>query len=172
MRAERDTERVCPKCGAAYSLSEPRCPYCGYIHETGAERKFFRRLEKTRQDLDMVDEEARAEYHREMRKNSGAAVKRILIAAAILAAIAGLFALTERYRFRDDRDYSREIVWQHEHFPELDRLYEEENYTELDALLNRYGAEGHDVWDWDRYDEYTERTEDEGSSDGEQESAA
>ena len=156
MRAERKQERICPKCGAVYAVTEAKCPYCGYIHEEGAERKFFGKLEETRRTLDRGDEEARAEYHAEFRKNSGAAAKRILIGAAILAGIVGLFVYSEHAMFRDDRDYSKEMVWQHEHFPELDRLYEEESYEELDALLRQYSADGHDVWDWDHYEEYTE----------------
>ena len=161
MSVERVTERICPKCGAAYPETEPKCPYCGYIHETGAERKFFGKLEETRRTLDRVDDEAREEYYREIRKSSGAAAKRILIAAVILAAAVGLFALSEHYMFREDRDYSREMVWQHEHFPELDRLYEEKDYAELDALLDKYGAEGHDIWDWDHYEEFTEEIREE-----------
>lgn len=156
MRVERNKERICPKCGAVYPVTDAKCPYCGYIHEEGAERKFFGKLEETRRTLDRVDEEVRAEYHTEFRKNSGAVAKRILIAAAILAGIVGLFVYSERAMFRDDRDYSKEMVWQHEHFPELDRLYEKKSYEELDALLRQYSAEGHDVWEWDHYTEYTE----------------
>ena len=156
MNAERETERTCPKCGALYPKTEPKCPYCGYIHEEGAERKFFRGLEGTRQTLDRVDDAVRQDYRAEMRKNSGAIAKRVLIAAAILAAVIGLFAFTEYRVFRDDRDYVQEMVWQHEHFPELDHLYEEKNYEELDALLDKYSAERHDVWEWDHYDDYAE----------------
>ena len=157
MNAVSETERMCPKCGAVYPKTEPKCPYCGYIHEEGAERKFFHGLERTRRTLDGVDDAARQDYRAEIRKNSRAVVKRVLIAAAILAAVIGLFAFAENRMFRDDRDYVQEMVWQHEHFPELDRLYEEKNYEELDALLNKYSAESHDIWDWDHFDEYTEK---------------
>ena len=58
---------------------------------------------------------------------------------------------------KQDRDYVQEMVWQHEHFPELDRLYEEGKTEELLELLHRYGAEGHDMWDWPHYEEMMEK---------------
>lgn len=147
--------RKCPKCGAVYIWTEAKCPYCGYIHETGAEQKFFRKLEDTRQRLDRVDDAVREDYRDEIRKNSRAIIKRVIIVAAVIAGIAGLFAWSEYRLFHDSRDYSKEMVWEHEHFPELDSLYEEGKYEELDRLLNEYGAEGHDVWDWKYYDEFS-----------------
>ena len=74
----------------------------------------------------------------------------------ILALLAGAFFLWERSVFRDDRDYAQEMVWQHEHFPELDRLYEEGRYEELDERLYMYGQENHDLWEWQYYEEFYE----------------
>jgi len=50
-----ETEILCPKCGAHYGRTETCCPYCGYIYEKGAEKAFFRELEKTREQLDKVE---------------------------------------------------------------------------------------------------------------------
>ena len=146
--------RQCPKCGALYDREEARCPYCGFIHEAGAEKKFLRKLESTRRELDLVDDQAREDYKEELRRSSRRTGKRVLLIAGILALLAGAFFLWERSLFRDDRDYAQEMVWQHEHFPELDRLYEEGRYEELDERLYTYGRENHDLWEWQYYEEF------------------
>ena len=55
-------EIECPNCGAVFEAKEPKCPYCGHINPMGAEAKFLRDLEKTRKDMDQVDDEARKAY--------------------------------------------------------------------------------------------------------------
>ena len=116
------SQRKCPKCGALHDSTEAACPYCGYIHEAGAEKRFFRNLEQTRRELDQVDDQAREAYRREILVRSRGILKRVLIIGGILAAVILFFVLAERALFRDDRDYSKEMVWQHEHFPEFDAL--------------------------------------------------
>ena len=157
-------ERKCPRCGAVYAVTEDRCPYCGYIHEAGAERKFMRGLEDTRRQLDRVDDEAREDYRNEFLRNSRAIIKRVLIAGIIIGGIAAFFLITEHFLFRGGhKDYSKEMVWQHEHFSELDQMYEEKRYEELEERLSVYGAEGHDIWDWKYYDEFEKILSDTGN---------
>ena len=147
----------CPKCGGAYSPSLPKCPYCGYIHERGAERKFLNDLEQKRQELDKVDDQAREEYKNVWKSDGKSILRRILIIAAVLIALAAVILILHQCADSgDDGDYVQEMVWQHEHFPELDRLYEEGKTEELLELLYRYGAEGHDMWDWPHYEEVLE----------------
>ncbi len=151
--------RQCPACGAHYDRSEAKCPFCGYIHEEGAEKKFLRGLEEIRDRLDQVDDQARENYRAEVRANSRAIVRRVVIVVVILAAVIGFFALAEYRLFHSKRDVAGEMVWQHEHFGELDRLYEGGDYDELEEKLNEYGAGGHDIWDWEHYDDFMEQQE-------------
>ncbi len=149
---------ICPKCGAEYDPSNAKCPYCGYIHEEGAEKKFLNDLEQKRQELDKVDDQARLDYKNEWKRDGKSVLRRILIVAAVLAALIILAVVVQKANdpFGDDRDYVQEMVWQNEHFPEFDKLYEEGKTKELIELLHKYGAEGHDVWDWAHYDEMAE----------------
>ena len=159
MKASKNTRPViCPKCGGEFDPSLVKCPYCGYIHESGAERKFLNDLEQKRQELDKVDDQAREDYKTEWKKSGKTILYRVLVIAAALAVlIAALLVLHGRTDPDEDRDYVQEMVWQHEHFPELDRLYEEGKTEELLELLHRYGAEGHDMWDWPHYEEMMEK---------------
>ena len=155
MRTKNNTNTVlCPKCGGEYDTSLAKCPYCGYIHEKGAERKFLNDLEQKRQELDKVDDQARKDYLNEWKRDGKSVLRRILIVAAVLIVL--VIAVLIIHKLGDageDRDYAREMVWQHEHFPEFDRLYEEGKWQELQDLLFQYGAEGHDVWEWAHYEE-------------------
>ena len=145
----------CPECGAVFDAAETRCPYCGHIHEKGAERAFFAKLEEKREQLDRVDDAAREDYKEEWKRGSRSVLKRVLIAGAVLLLLVVVFLKQQNDLWDEDRDYAQEMVWQHEHFPEFDRLYQEGNIKELLELIYRYGEEGHDVWEWSHYDEVT-----------------
>ena len=158
---DQRNEPRCPNCGAPLKRMMPKCPYCGHICEEGAEKQFMQELEETRQQLDKVDDEARAGYRQEWKRNSLSAFRKILLAAAVIAAIAGLFIWSERRLYRNDpEDYVHEMAWQHEHFMELDELYEAGKYEEARNLLYKYSGEGHNMWDWKYHDElmgYTQK---------------
>ncbi len=153
MAGEMYREIICPNCGAAFDPREPKCPFCGYIYAQGAERKFMRDLEATRQELDHVDDEARENYKAEWKKSGLSVTKKVLIVLLAVGILAGAFALAEYRSYQDKRDYAKEMVWQHEHFPELDELYEAGKTDELIEKIYEYGAEDHDVWSWEHYDE-------------------
>ena len=155
-KGEEKTVR-CPRCGGEYDPSLAKCPYCGCINEKGAEQKFLKDLEQKRQELDKVDDKARQDYKNEWKRSGKSVLRRILIIGAVMAVLViALLIIHKVTDQREERDYVQEMVWQHEHFPELDRLYEEGKTQELLELLYRYGAEGHDVWDWPHYEEMLE----------------
>lgn len=47
----------CPNCGAEIENEVTKCPYCGYINVTGAEKKYMDDLEDIKEDLASVQEE-------------------------------------------------------------------------------------------------------------------
>ena len=146
----------CPNCGAVFDADETRCPYCAYINPEGAEAKYLKNLESRRRELDSVDDQVRSEYRKEIKQGAGKALKAVLIIALILAVVIGGFVYAENRIFNHDReDYAAELAWEHERFPEYDKLFEEGKYEELIAVLADDG-ENHDVWNWERYDEFME----------------
>ncbi len=146
----------CPNCGAVFGAKETRCPYCGYINPEGAEAKYLKDLEDRRRDLDTVDDQVRSGYREEIKKGAGTALKTVLIIALVLAVVIGGFAYADNRLFSDDgEDYAAELAWEHEHFPEYDKLFEAEDYEELIAEIAEDGRT-HDVWNWEHYDEFME----------------
>lgn len=146
----------CPNCGAVFDAKETRCPYCTYINPEGAEAKYLRDLENRRRELDSVDDQVRSGYRGEIRKGTRTALKIVLITALVLAILVGAWFISENRLFNNDRDdYAAELVWEHEHFPEYDILFESGDY---DMLLERIAEDGetHDVWNWEHYEEFTE----------------
>ena len=147
---------LCPDCGARFPRTETRCPYCGKICEEGAERSFLQDLEETRRKLDRVDDQARADYKNEWISHGRSVGKKLLILLAVFAVLAAAaFVALHDPGGGTDGDYAQEMIWQHEHFPEFDALYEAGNLQELREKIWEYGAAGHQVWDWAHYDEVT-----------------
>ena len=146
----------CPNCGAVFDAEETRCPYCSYIHPEGAEAKYLKDLEDTRRNLDTVDDQVRSGYRKEVRKSAGTALKTVLIIALILAVVTGGFVYAENRLFHHDRDdYAAELAWEHQRFAQYDSMLEAEDYEALMEAIAEDG-EDHDVWNWERYDEFME----------------
>ena len=95
-------EIECPNCGAVFEAKEPKCPYCGHINPMGAEAKFLRDLEKTRKDMDQVDDEARKAYGTEIKKGAKSTAKTVLIVGLTVLLIIGGFILLEKTVFNYD----------------------------------------------------------------------
>ena len=148
-------EIECPNCGAVFESKEPKCPYCGHINPSGAEAKFLRDLEKTRKNLDGVDEEAKAAYGGEIKKGAKSALKTVAIVAIVIAVLIGGFFILDKTLFNYDYkgNYAEELAWEHEAFEEYDELFEAKKY---DELLERIAEDGekHEVWNWKNYDEF------------------
>ena len=150
-------EIECPNCGAVFEAKEPKCPYCGHINPMGAEAKFLRDLEKTRKDMDQVDDEARKAYGTEIKKGAKSTAKTVLIVGLIVLLIIGGFILLEKTVFNYDYkgNYADELAWQHERFIEYDIMLDGGEYEKLMEAIATDG-EKHDVWSWERYDEFME----------------
>ena len=150
-------EIECPNCGAVFEAKEPKCPYCGHINPMGAEARFLRDLEKTRKDMDQVDDEARKAYGTEIKKGVKSTAKTVLIVGLIVLLIIGGFILLEKTVFNYDYkgNYADELAWQHERFIEYDIMLDGGEYEKLMEAIATDG-EKHDVWSWERYDEFME----------------
>jgi len=150
-------EIECPNCGANFDAGEPKCPYCGHINPMGAEAKFLRDLEKTRKDMDQVDDEVKRAFGREIKKGAKSTVRIIAVIVIIAAILAGVIHVLNNtmfyYGFKGN--YADELAWEHEAFAEYDELFKAEKY---DELLERIAEDGekHDVWNWENYDEFME----------------
>lgn len=137
---------ICRQCGSVIPPGQARCSYCGSAYEPEAEREYMRKLEQVRADLDQVGEAGAEASHREI-KNVSSRVLRILGVILVTA-----FILTFAVHWNQQRENTKnrqEYLWQQDVFPELDRLYEAEDYDVLLDKVHAYEDEGHSLYQWD-----------------------
>ena len=146
---------ICPNCGARINKDDTKCPYCGYINVEGAEKEYMDRLYDIRDDLDVVDETAAAEYG----KGYGRIFLLIGITMDVLLIITGLvfwgraISVGKRQAAQTDKsnDMLEEMAWRKEAYREFDTLYEQGDYEALcEAVFSAYD-DHHSVYDWDHF---------------------
>ena len=149
----------CPNCGAKIGALDASCPYCGYINEKGAEKKYMDELEEVRNKLDVVDDEAREDYA----KGLGSIVRVIVIAILVMiCVIALIFFLYSGFRSKkvdadlhSGEDILQEMTWKKENYPKFDKMYSDQDYESLyETLENARIVEKHSIYDWHHYDFY------------------
>lgn len=144
---------ICQNCDAEFDEQEVKCPYCGFLYAPGMEKKYMSDLEDKRQALDVVDDEARADYRKEATTSGKKALRAILIVAAILLVIFGASKLHEYLLFHDKYSTEEELLWQQETFPILDKYFEEGDYDACEEILYSDENKDHHTWDWQHYEE-------------------
>ncbi len=149
-------ELYCSNCGAKMYVHADRCPYCGFINISGAEKKYMDSLEGIREKLDNVDEEAANEYNRGLNKS----IKQVLVVIGILLIITvTIFVVRGIYKYETERkatvgamEQMDELLWQKEKFAEFDALYEAKDYEAMvDAVCNQYYG-NHELYNWKHWD--------------------
>ncbi len=139
----------CPNCGAESDEKNSRCPYCGYINEKGAEKKYMDNLYEVRKNLDGLDEEAASGYKEGYRKTLTIVIVTLIILIVLTAVIFILYGMFRIRTYRNDLDSGNEVLedmaWRQEAYKRFDELYEAGKYDELcetvfDACENGYSV--------------------------------
>ncbi len=155
----------CQNCDAEFDEAEVKCPYCGFLYAPGMEKKYMSDLEDKRQALDVVDDEARADYKKEATSSGKKALRAVIIVAAIILLIVGAAKLQEYLLFHEKYSAEEELLWQQETFPILDKYFEEGDYDACFDILYSDENRDHHIWDWQHYDEFTKILDEEFESD-------
>ncbi|MCM1189184.1 MAG: hypothetical protein NC541_07790 [bacterium] len=145
-----DKTIVCESCGGYYDRDLPKCPYCGSINIEGAEKEYLEKLEDVRGEMEELDGMPKKKL-RETAQKQGRRLRMILAAGATaaLAAAAVLWYINRP----DDTDYKAEYLWQQEHYPQLDALYESGEYDGLLELMEELsGEENANLFNWEHYE--------------------
>ena len=160
--AEQDAIRInmgtmykCPNCGAEMDKDAAKCPFCGYINEAGAEKQYMEKLDDVRQKLDVVDEEAAAEYGKGYKK-----IVRIIVITVVVLIVLTILGFCA-YRYLDNVVYDtgnasadealKEMSWQREYYPKFDELYDAGRYEELVRLFYSDETVDHTLWEYKHY---------------------
>ena len=150
-----ETTVKCSNCGAEIKKSDTKCPFCGYINEEGAEKKYMNRLYDIRDNLDTVDEEAAAAYG----KGYGKILKIVVITLVVLLVLTGIgYMISEAKKSRNrgsdvkkSNDMLEEMAWRKEAYSEFDSLYEKGDYEKMcEAVFSSY-KDDHSPYEWDHY---------------------
>ncbi|MBP9996268.1 MAG: zinc ribbon domain-containing protein [Lachnospiraceae bacterium] len=145
----------CSNCGAQIDVNVSKCPYCGYINETGAEKQYMGELKKVREDMDVLDEEASAEYKRSLSKG----VKIAIIVAAVVVLISliiwGVSCLINKsIEQNDTAEMMEELRVSRELIPKIEEKYVAGDFAEAyklmcstDVYIGSYGYEHYSTID-------------------------
>lgn len=132
---------TCVSCGASFSGSESKCPYCGTLNEVGAEKEYGRKLEHIRKRLDVVDDIAERNFKDELKQFARALGITLIVLFAITIAVT-VFYLTV-VRLGESSANSVKVKNQeavlasfHEKQIELDCLYDEGRYDEMCEMMD------------------------------------
>lgn len=150
---ESNKMKKCPNCGADIDIHIDKCPYCGYINEQGAEEQYLGNLEKIKDTLDVLDDEIESSYWKEVLKAALLALKTVLISGVIVI-IAVVFVLN----FGDKNGYwgfsgryeqeKEQLVWELGIYPQLDELFEQGKYDEIEAIIYSEENSGKSFYNW------------------------
>ena len=137
----------CGNCGGSYDDDLPKCPYCGSTNIDGAEKDYMEKLEDVREDLEDLDEIPTEELQTAVKKQAVRLRKILLIIGGLAIILAALYFFFNR---PEKRDYKAEYLWQQEHYPELNALYDNGEYDELEELLYELSEdENANLLDWE-----------------------
>ncbi len=151
----------CENCHAPMEEDSAKCPYCGALNAPGGEKQYMERLYDIRKDVEELSDVPVREYRREIGK-TGRVIRVVFLAAAVLAAFAGLFFLVSR-KLLDYEPTAEEIraqmEWEKEVFPKLDALYEAGDYDGvMECVFENQGESYYSISNWahaDFIDVYT-----------------
>lgn len=151
--------KICPNCGGSYKESEPKCPYCGMINETGAEQEYSDKLNKIRNKLDNVDELAVADYKGDLKL-----FFKIFFITLVIAGVFTFAAASARYAkrnrlFVDERANMDRVIAEvketRSYTDKWDELYDSGDYEAMYESVYSVVGEGFNNYDWQHYKFYT-----------------
>lgn len=150
---------ICKSCGGVFSDDEVKCPYCGTMHLAGATAAYRQKIEDINEDLAELGDLPAESYKETVTSQGRKVFKIILITVAILFGILLLAYLPilifEKNASYNDADYLKaQMLWEQEHFSELDALYTAGDYQGLLALEDALYAEDNSfsIYNWEHSD--------------------
>lgn len=141
----------CKNCGAKIKTNEVQCPYCSYMNEEAANRRYMGRLHELHTGMDELKWQPKKTLKQEIGKTM------LITAAAMAAAIGFGFlwdavtsgATTVDIRVSDEKAKEK-IAWAEEYEPILDAMYEAGDFEGLmDMYETRYDQDYANFYDWD-----------------------
>lgn len=128
----------CTQCGASIQEKELKCPYCGAVNPFADEQKYMERLQKILRETEDLSEEPMRQYGRELKSHGKHTLKISLAIASVFLILAVVLLTIRLVHDRQDAASARaRLALEQKYIPQLEKLYEEENFEEVSRLLNQ-----------------------------------
>lgn len=132
MYDKQQSRTVCPNCGAEFPVEEPRCPYCGLLNPSGAEKAYMGQLDTIKHKTDDLDDSAQESFETNLKSNAKRTIIVIIaVAAVLIAALLAYNCMGKSAERHEIQDFQARETFREQHFDELDRLYDAGDYEEL-----------------------------------------
>lgn len=146
---------ICPNCGASFDEEEPKCPYCDYINEPGAEKQYKEQLNGIRKDLDVVDELAEDTVRSSAKDFLRGMLRGLVICLVISLVITFFVFITNSIESRSELNDGAEALEKsgelHQKYAEWDALYGSGDYTALYERICEDSDDGYSASKWKHY---------------------
>lgn len=159
---ENTKKIICSNCGADIEKKEPVCPFCGYINIIGAEEKYMRDVNQTKEDMSQIPELQKEELKKSVSKKGRIVVFTVAIAGGIALLMAVLSMAHHAWEnSQDTYDAKAEMQWERENYPLLDERYEAGDYEYIHTFAqelyrdNKENKTHHSLYNWDHFDFYS-----------------
>lgn len=143
---------ICPDCGAAFSVREKYCPYCGHINEIGDELSYQQKLEDIRDNLEDLEDVPSALYKEEAVKDAKSVGKiAIIIGAVLLVLFVSIFTFVKTLAKNTMGNVGKELQQQREFYASLDEMYEKGDFDSIRDVYrsNEYGIDSPiNIYNW------------------------
>jgi hypothetical protein len=127
---------VCPNCGGDVSADDARCPYCGALNPSGAEKAYMDTLEDLKDDTDRIAEDVEDDIEEDLKSNTRWIA---ILVAVVIALIAVAFVAVQCSESSDEKrelqSYQARESFREQYFQEFDRLYEAGDDDALSAYV-------------------------------------
>lgn len=144
----------CKNCGARINADAVCCPYCSYMNERAANRRYMGRLRELQSGMEKLYEQPEKTFKHEifvtLLGTSAAIILAVMAGFLWDGFVRGTSAL-ETHRL--NQRVQEKIDWKEAYFPVLDELYEQQSYTELMEIYdNRYDMSSTQyIYEWKHY---------------------
>lgn len=140
--------KICDFCAVKYDSKLAQCPYCGSTDYKAAEEEYLNQLEDIREDMERLESVPEQETKKAFRIQM-----RFVMRVVAVFIVVGLlfFGLTFWLQRQEEKELKAELLWTHEHFPQMDELYEAGEYDRLMELYEEYLMEEAPIWQWEHF---------------------
>lgn len=131
---------ICSSCNGSFEKSKAACPFCGTLYYPGAEQQYLEELDDIVEDFQDVLQQPQKQIREETLKSTQK-LGRIFLVCITVALIFGVIFTVSLSQIRKpsqtEEEKKAQMLWEKEHFPQLDIWYESGDYEAILDFSNQ-----------------------------------